>query len=99
MKVFILVRMNDPGCSNTATTDYQTIENFDPLLRDFQPKRAKIPFRGSKIFFGCRFGDFILIPTYEFVSPQMCHLRARDKALPPPLPLCYFIFATPLPLL
>ena len=24
------------------------------------------PFQRAKIFFGCRFGDFVLIPTYEF---------------------------------
>ena len=54
-------------------------------------KSAKNPSRVAKIFFGSRFGDFVLIPTCEVESPQMCHLRTRDKVLhPPPALLLYF---------
>jgi len=53
------------GSSNNkryGTTDYRTIEIF-ALWKGFSPQMGGNPFQRAKIFFGCRFGDFVLIPT------------------------------------
>ena len=54
---------------------------FLHLWKGFLHQKCKNPFQRCKNLFGCRFGDFVLIPTYKVESLQMCHLRAKNKGL------------------
>jgi hypothetical protein len=61
-----------------GTTDYRTIENFEPckiFLSGFDKNLSQ----ASKIFFGCRNDEIILIPTYDSASAyQMPYGMSSD---------------------
>ena len=59
---YIDANFDGAGTASTITTDYRTIEIF-ALWKGFSPQMGGNPFQRAKIFFGCRFGDFVLIPT------------------------------------
>ncbi len=58
------------------TTDYRTIEIFESCER-FLSGFDKNLSEASKIFFGCRNGEIILIPTYDSAPAYHCKLGKK----------------------
>jgi hypothetical protein len=56
------VKVKQSNPRGDDTTDYRKIE-ISALWKGFPPYMGGNPFQRAKIFFGCRFGDFVLIPT------------------------------------
>ena len=54
---------------------------FPTLWKGFSTQKVKNPFQRVENLFGCRFGDFELIPTQEVVSSQML---CQQSTPPPP---------------
>jgi hypothetical protein len=59
------------------TTDYCTIEIFGPCER-FLSGFDKNLLQASKIFFGRRNGEIILIPTYNSAPAYHCKLGKKE---------------------
>jgi hypothetical protein len=59
------------------TTGYHTIEIFEPCER-FLSGFDKNLSQASKIFFGCRNGEIILIPTYDSAPAYHCKLGKKE---------------------